>query len=107
MITTHILRIFNIPFNLQSFEREIEVIAGEMAKADIVHLTLNSLRYLNNENMPIAFSLISKLVFTAECSKNFANQFVQGGGLATIAKYKLMSTDNQPELIVDALSLIS
>lgn len=73
MITTHILRIFNIPFNLTGFDKEIEAIAAEMAKADIVHLTLNSLRYLNNENMPIAFSLISKLVFTAECSKNFAN----------------------------------
>lgn len=76
MITTHVLRIFNIPLNFPNFEREIEVIANEMAKADIVHLTLNSLRYLNNENMPIAFSLISKLVFTAESSKNFANQFV-------------------------------
>jgi fused-like protein len=107
MITTHVLRIFNIPLNFPNFEREIEVIANEMAKADIVHLTLNSLRYLNNENMPIAFSLISKLVFTAESSKNFANQFVQGGGLATIAKYKLMSTENHVDLIVDALSLIS
>lgn len=73
MITTHVLRIFNIPFNLTNgFEKEIESIAGEMSKADIVHLTLNSLRYLNDENVPIAFSLISRLVFTAECSKNFA-----------------------------------
>jgi hypothetical protein len=72
MITTHILRIFNIPFNLTGFDKEIEVIAGDMSKADIVHLTLNSLRYLNEENIPIAFSLISRLVFTAECSKNFA-----------------------------------
>jgi hypothetical protein len=87
MITTHILRIFNIPFNLTGFDKEIETIAADMSKADIVHLTLNSLRYLNEENVPIAFSLISKLVFTAECSKNFAQQFVQGGGLATIAKY--------------------
>lgn len=73
MITTHVLRIFNIPFTLTNFEKEIEVIGAEMAKADIVHLTLNALRYLNNENMPIAFSLISKLVFTTECLKNFAN----------------------------------
>lgn len=87
MITTHILRIFNIPFNLTGFDKEIETIAADMSKADIVHLTLNSLRYLIEENVPIAFSLISKLVFTAECSKNFAQQFVQGGGLATIAKY--------------------
>jgi fused len=73
MITTHVLRIFNLPFNIAGFEKEIEQIAGEMAKADIVHLTLNALRYLTNENIPIAFSLISKLVYTAECSKNFAN----------------------------------
>ena len=73
MITTHVLRIFNLPFNIAGFEKEIEAIAGEMAKADIVHLTLNALRYLTNENIPIAFSLISKLVYTAECSKNFAN----------------------------------
>jgi len=72
MITTHILRIFNIPFNLTGFDKEIEAIAGEMSKADIVHLTLNSLRYLSDENIPIAFSLISRLVFTAECSKSFA-----------------------------------
>jgi len=58
-----------------------------MAKADIVHLTLNALRYLTKENIPIAISLISRLVFTAECSKQFAQQFVQGGGLATVNKY--------------------
>jgi len=67
-----------------------------------VHLTLSSLRYLNDENMPIAFSLISKLVFTAESSNNFANQFVKDGGLAKIAKYKLMSTENHVDLIVNA-----
>jgi fused len=43
-----------------------------MAKADIVHLTLNSVRYLTIENIPIAISLISRLVFTNECSKQFA-----------------------------------
>lgn len=107
MITTYVLRILNIPFDLTNYDKEIEAIAAEMSKADIVHLVLNSLRYLNNENLPIAFGFISKLVFTAECSKNFANQFVQGGGLATIAKYKLMSAENKSDLIVDALSIIS
>lgn len=32
---------------------------------------------------------------------------MQGGGLAAIAKYKLMAADNNPDIIVDALSLIS
>lgn len=73
MITLHVLRIFNLPFNFTNFEKETEQIAADMAKADIVHLVLNALRYLTDENIPIAFSLISKLVFTAECSKNFAN----------------------------------
>jgi len=78
-----------------------------MARADIVHLTLNSIRYLTKENVPIAISLISKLVFTAEKSREFAKQFVDGSGLATVAKYRLLSTDNPPALIIDTLSLIS
>jgi len=78
-----------------------------MARADIVHLTLNSIRYLTKENVPIAISLISKLVFTAEKSREFAKQFVDGSGLATVAKYRLLSTENPPALIVDTLSLIS
>lgn len=72
MITSHILNIFNLPFQQTGYEKEVEAIAAEMAKADIVHIALNALRYLTNENVPIAMSLISKLVFTVECSKNFA-----------------------------------
>lgn len=72
MTTTHILRIFNVPFALSAFEKEVEAIATEMSRADIVHITLNALRYLTPDNVPIAISLISKLVFTVECSKNFA-----------------------------------
>lgn len=58
MITTHILRIFNIPFVQPFYEKESEGIAVDMAKLDIVHLTLNSVRYLSKENIPIAISLI-------------------------------------------------
>lgn len=72
MTTTHVLRILNIPFNLTNYEKEIEVIATDLSKADIVHLTLNAIRYLTQDNVPIAISLISRLVFTTECSKNFA-----------------------------------
>lgn len=107
MITTHSLRILNIPFSLVNYEKENELIAAEMSKADIVHLTLNAIRYLTQDNIPIAISLISRLVFTTECSKNFAQQFVQGGGLATVAKYKLLCEESSVNLIVDSLSLIS
>jgi len=107
MITTHSLRILNIPFSLINYEKENELIAAEMSKADIVHLTLNAIRYLTQDNIPIAISLISRLVFTTECSKNFAQQFVQGGGLATVAKYKLLCEESSVNLIVDSLSLIS
>lgn len=72
MITTHILRIFNIPFVQVFYEKESEGIAVDMAKLDIVHLTLNSVRYLTKENIPIAISLIQRLVFTNEFSKQFA-----------------------------------
>lgn len=107
MVTTYILRIFNIPFNQPAYDKESEQISIDMARADIVHLTLNSIRYLTKENVPIAIGLISKLVFTAEKSRDFAKQFVDGSGLATVAKFKLLARDNPPSLIVDTLSLIS
>jgi len=52
-------------------------------------------------------SLLSKLIFNAEDSKNFAKQFVSGGGLSAIIKYKLLYPKNDEALIVDTLSLIS
>uniref|UniRef100_A0A7S3MHS7 non-specific serine/threonine protein kinase n=1 Tax=Favella ehrenbergii TaxID=182087 RepID=A0A7S3MHS7_9SPIT len=107
MITTYILRIFNIPFSQPVYDKESEQISIDMARADIVHLTLNSVRYLTKENVPIAISLISKLVFTAEKSRDFAKQFVDGSGLATVSKYRLLARENSPTLIVDTLSLIS
>jgi len=85
----------------------LEQISNDLAKADIIYLTLNSLKYLSKDNISIAVMLVSRLVFSTESSKNFANQFVQGGGLATISKYKLLAEDNSSALIVDTLSLIS
>lgn len=107
MITTQILKIFNIPFNLPVYDKEMDQISTDLAKADIIYLTLNSLKYISKENISIAVSLISRLVFNAESSKTFAQQFVQGGGLANIKKYKLLAEDNSSALIVDTLSLIS
>lgn len=64
-----ILKIFNIPFNQQIYDREIDEISAGLAKADIIYLILNSLKYLNNDSIPIGITLISKLVFSAESSK--------------------------------------
>ena len=52
-------------------------------------------------------SLLSKLIFNTEETKNFAKQFVSGGGLNAILKYKLLDPSNTESLLVDTLSLIS
>lgn len=64
-----VLKIFNIPFNNAVYEREIDEISAGLAKADIIYLTLNSLKYLNDEDIPIGIQLISRLVFSADSSK--------------------------------------
>lgn len=68
-ITTMILKTFNIPFNQAIYDKEIDQISSELAKADIIYLTLNSLKYVNKEHISIAITLISRLVFNAESSK--------------------------------------
>ena len=73
----------------------MEQISAELAKAEIIYLTLNALKYISKENIAIAVTLISRLVFNAESSKTFAQQFVSGGGLNTISKYKLLSESDQ------------
>ena len=90
MIIT-ILKIFNIPFNQQAYEREVDEISAGFAKADIIYLTLNTLKYLNIETIPIGITLISRLVFSADSSKQFALQFIQAGGMGVINKYALLS----------------
>lgn len=64
-----ILKTFNIPFNQAIYDKEIDQISSELAKADIIYLTLNSLKYVNKEHISIAITLISRLVFNAESSK--------------------------------------
>ncbi len=71
-----ILKNFNIPFNHAIYDKEVDEISAGLAKADIIYLTLNALKYLNVESIPIGITLISKLVFSAESSKLFAQQFV-------------------------------
>jgi hypothetical protein len=48
-----VLRIFNIPFNNTVYDREIDEISSGLAKADIIYLTLNALKYLVDEDVPI------------------------------------------------------
>lgn len=67
-----VLKIFNIPFNQPVYDKEIDEISAGLAKADIIYLTLNALKYLNKEDIPIGITLISKLVFSADSSKTFA-----------------------------------
>jgi hypothetical protein len=72
MITTQIIKIFNIPFNQAIYDKEVEQISAELAKAEIIYLTLNALKYISKENISIAVTLISRLVFNAESSKTIA-----------------------------------
>jgi hypothetical protein len=67
-----ILKIFNIPFTSPVYDHEIDEISAGLAKADIIYLTLNALKYMHSEFIPIGITLISRLVFSAECSKQFA-----------------------------------
>lgn len=72
MIIAFILKIFNIPFNQPFYDKEVDQISNDLAKADIIYLTLNCLKYINKDNISIAVTLISRLVFNAESSKTFA-----------------------------------
>ena len=67
-----ILKIFNIPFNQPVYDKEVDEISNGLAKADIIYLTLNALKYMSTENIPIGVTLISRLIFSAESSKTFA-----------------------------------
>jgi hypothetical protein len=68
MILT-ILKLFNIPFSNLIYERDVDDISASLAKADIIYLTLNAIKYLDIETIPIGITLISRLVFSADSSK--------------------------------------
>lgn len=102
-----ILKVFNIPFQQQAYDKDGDEICAGLAKADIIYLTLNAIKYLALEFIPIGITLISRLVFSADNSKQFAQQFVQANGMGVINKYLLLAPDNNPVVIVDTLSLIS
>jgi len=107
LIASQILRTFNLPFSRQNFEKDLEKINKELAKSDIIYLSLNVLKYVNKDYISIGMSLLSKLIFNSEDSKTFAKQFVSGGGLSAILKYNILDNENPESLLVDTLSLIS
>jgi len=107
LIASQILRTFNLPFTKQNIDRDLEKISHELAKSDIIYLSLNVLKYVNPEYISIGMSLLWKLIFNSEESKVFAKQFVSGGGLSAILKYKILDPSNSENLLVDTLSLIS
>ena len=107
LIASQILRIFNLPFTRQNFEKELEKINKELAKSDIVYLSLNVLKYVNKDYISIGISLLSKLILNSNNSKVLAKQFVSGGGLNAILKYNILDSGNPESLLVDTLSLIS
>ena len=82
-------------------------ISQELAKSDIIYLCLNVMKYVSQQYVAIGMSLLSKLIFNAEDSKNFAKQFVTGGGLSAIMKYGLLDENLEENMIVDTLSLVS
>ena len=107
LIASQVLRTFNLPFTRQNSDKELEKISHELAKSDIIYLSLNVLKYVKDEYISIAMSLLWKLIFNAEDSKTFAKQFVSGGGLSAILKYHILDSSNPENLLVDTLSLIS
>lgn len=57
--------------------------------------------------VPVGISLTSRLIFSSESSKQFAQQFIQGNGLGVLNKYKLLDPGLDVALLVDVLSIIS
>jgi fused-like protein len=72
LIAAQILRIFNLPYTQQIYDKELDSISSELSKSDIIYVTLNVLKYINKDHISIAISLLSRLVFNTESSKTFA-----------------------------------
>ena len=107
LIVAQIMRIFNLPFSMQCYARELDLINRELLGADLVQTTLAALKYLSREHVGIAVSLLSRMVLNTEADKPFASQFVQAGGLTIVGKYGLLASDENVMLLVDTLGLIS
>lgn len=107
LIVAQILRIFNLPYTTQVYNREIDQINKEFANCEVITVTISIMKYLSKEHLSIAVSLLARLVLNTDNSKPFAQQFIQGGGMAIINKYSLLSIENSNHTVIDTLSLVS
>ena len=107
LIAAQVLRIFNLPYSMVVYDNDISLLNAEFGKSEIIYVAIAVLKYLNSEHIAIAVSLLSRLVFNSDTDRNFAQQFVNAGGLSVIKKYNLLDPENHPNLIIDTLSLIS
>ncbi len=89
------------------YDNDIAALNTEFGKSEIIYVAIAVLKYLNSEHIAIAVSLLSRLVFNSDTDRNFAQQYVNAGGLSVIKKYHLLDPENQVNLIIDTLSLIS
>ena len=64
-----ILKLFNLPFNHQVYDNDVDEISLSLTKTEIIYLTLNSLKFLGAKSISIGVTLISKLVFSTKSSK--------------------------------------
>jgi fused-like protein len=111
LIIAQIMRIFNLPYTMQTYTRDIEQVNRELESAEIVTTTISIMKFLNKEQLAIAVSLLSRMITNIETNKSyaekFASQFISSNGLSIIPKYELLSEENSTILLVDTLSLIS
>ena len=107
LIVAQVLRIFNLPYTTQVYNRELEQINKEFANCEVVATTISIMKYLSKEHLSIAVSLLARLVLNTDNSKPFAQQFIQGGGMAIINKYSLLQPENSIHTVIDTLSLVS
>mmetsp|Transcript_29071 Transcript_29071/g.52033 ORF Transcript_29071/g.52033 Transcript_29071/m.52033 type:complete len:1206 (+) Transcript_29071:492-4109(+) len=107
LIVAQVLRIFNLPYTIQSYSRDLETLSHEFAAVGVITTTLSVLSNLSREHMSIAVSLLARLILSTDAEKIFAQQFVSAGGLSMINEHKLLAEENPPMLLIDMLSLIS
>lgn len=107
LIVAQVLRIFNLPYTIQSYSRDLEGLSRDFAGVGVISTTLSVLSNLSREHLSIAVSLLARLILSTDSEKVFAQHFVAAGGLAMINEHKLLAEDNSPMLLIDMLSLIS
>lgn len=107
LITAQLIRIINLPFQIQGYEAELDRITKDLMACDIISSTIQSVKYLQKEHIIIALSLLSRLIINNEDDKQVAQNFVNHSGVQLIAKYNLLNFDNLPGLIIDSLNILS